>query len=114
MHPCTLQGADTVIYERLDPAYKPNEAMKESTTRHMEEFGSAGLRTLCLSYTEVDRDWYNTVWSPQWVEAKTSLQDRDAKVGVALLQLRVQMAHPMMRLHIAATVQPSGAGCVSL
>lgn len=75
------QGADTVIYERLDPAYKPNEAMKESTTRHMEEFGSAGLRTLCLSYTEVDRDWYNTVWSPQWVEAKTSLQDRDAKVG---------------------------------
>ncbi|KAG2499397.1 hypothetical protein HYH03_002971 [Edaphochlamys debaryana] len=75
------KGADTVIYERLDPAYAPNAAMKESTSRHMEEFGAAGLRTLCLSYAEVDRDWYNNTWQPEWTAAKTSLQDRDAKVA---------------------------------
>ncbi|KXZ56084.1 hypothetical protein GPECTOR_2g966 [Gonium pectorale] len=75
------KGADTVIYERLDPSYSPNEAMKGSTGRHMEEFGAAGLRTLCLSYAEVDREWYASTWLPEWVEAKTSLQDRDAKVA---------------------------------
>ncbi|GIL71194.1 hypothetical protein Vretimale_17772 [Volvox reticuliferus] len=75
------KGADTVIYERLDPSYATNEAMKESTGRHMEEFGAAGLRTLCLSYAEVDRDWYNSVWLPEWVAAKTSLEDRDDKVA---------------------------------
>ncbi|GFR43006.1 hypothetical protein Agub_g4006 [Astrephomene gubernaculifera] len=74
------KGADTVIYERLDPGYGPNEAMKESTTRHMEEFGSAGLRTLCLSYAEVDPEWYNREWLPEWVAAKTSLDKRDEKV----------------------------------
>ncbi|GLC46227.1 hypothetical protein PLESTM_001842700 [Pleodorina starrii] len=75
------KGADTVIYERLDPSYGPNEAMKESTGRHMEEFGAAGLRTLCLSYAEVDREWYNNVWQPEYVAAKTSLVGRDDKVA---------------------------------
>jgi hypothetical protein len=76
------KGADTVIYERLDPSYAPNEAMKASTTEHMEQFGAAGLRTLCLSYAEVDREWYANEWQPLWVEAKTSLDNRDHKVGV--------------------------------
>ncbi|EFJ48209.1 hypothetical protein VOLCADRAFT_40206, partial [Volvox carteri f. nagariensis] len=75
------KGADTVIYERLDPKYGPNEAMKESTGRHMEEFGAAGLRTLCLSYAEVDREWYGNVWLPEYLAAKTSLVDRDEKVA---------------------------------
>jgi phospholipid-transporting ATPase len=75
------QGADTVIYERLDHNYVPNEEMKASTSRDMEHFGAAGLRTLCLSYAEVDRDWYTNVWMPEWVAAKTSLEDRENKVG---------------------------------
>ncbi|GLC46232.1 hypothetical protein PLESTM_001843200 [Pleodorina starrii] len=75
------KGADTVIYERLDPSYGPNEAMKESTGRHMEDFGAAGLRTLCLSYAEVDREWYDNVWQPEYVAAKTSLVGRDEKVA---------------------------------
>ncbi|KAG2453313.1 hypothetical protein HYH02_001537 [Chlamydomonas schloesseri] len=75
------KGADTVIYERLDPNYAPNDEMKASTSRDMENFGAAGLRTLCLSYTEVDRDWYTNVWMPEWVAAKTSLEDRENKVG---------------------------------
>lgn len=54
-----MQGADTVIYERLDPSSQQNKQLKAPTRAHMEEFGAAGLRTLCLSYTELNRDEYD-------------------------------------------------------
>ncbi len=74
------QGADTVIYERLDHSDQQNVSLKAPTTAHMEEYGSAGLRTLCLAYAEVDPAFYAT-WQEQWVEAKTSLEERDAKLA---------------------------------
>lgn len=55
----SLQGADTVIYERLDRRHPLNEKFKDITLQHMEDFGSAGLRTLCLSYTELDPKYYD-------------------------------------------------------
>ncbi|GMH35862.1 hypothetical protein BSKO_03730 [Bryopsis sp. KO-2023] len=73
------KGADTVIYERLDPTHKENARMKEATRRHMEEFGGAGLRTLCLSYVELDSVAYDK-WQTAYVDAKTSVIDRDKKV----------------------------------
>ena len=54
-----MQGADTVIYERLDPTHEANRALKAPTRAHMEEFGAAGLRTLCLSYAELDIGEYD-------------------------------------------------------
>lgn len=54
-----LQCADTVIYERLAHSHPLNDKLKEITQQHMEDFGSAGLRTLCLSYTELDPDFYD-------------------------------------------------------
>lgn len=56
---CGWQGADTVIYERLARGHPLNESLREPTLAHMEEYGSAGLRTLCLSYTELDPDFYD-------------------------------------------------------
>lgn len=53
------QGADTVIYERLARDHPLNDSLKDVTLQHMEEYGSAGLRTLCLSYTELDPDFYD-------------------------------------------------------
>lgn len=73
------KGADTVIYERLDPEYFRNVRVKEVTMQHMEEFGSAGLRTICLSYVELDSAQYDS-WQLQYVAAKTSIKDRDQKV----------------------------------
>lgn len=64
-----MQGADTVIYERLDPNNKLNSALKQMTREHMEMYGEAGLRTLCLSCVELDPDTYNacaTVLSAGW------------------------------------------------
>lgn len=57
--PGFLQGADTVIYERLAHKHPLNTKLKEVTQQHMEDFGSAGLRTLCLAYTELDPDFYD-------------------------------------------------------
>eukprot|EP00878_Enallax_costatus_P006567 GHUV01006885.1.p1 GENE.GHUV01006885.1~~GHUV01006885.1.p1 ORF type:complete len:874 (+),score=262.00 GHUV01006885.1:436-3057(+) len=73
------KGADTVIYERLDRRHPLNEKFKEVTLQHMEDFGSAGLRTLCLSYTELDPKFYDE-WNERFIEAKLSMVDRAAKV----------------------------------
>ncbi|KAF6253363.1 hypothetical protein COO60DRAFT_1547131 [Scenedesmus sp. NREL 46B-D3] len=73
------KGADTVIYERLDRKHALNDQLKEVTLQHMEEFGSAGLRTLCLAYTELDPKFYDE-WNERFIEAKLSMVDRTAKV----------------------------------
>ena len=57
--PTCAQGADTVIYERMAHHDPQNMQLKEPTTKHMEEYGSAGLRTLCLAYAELQPDFYN-------------------------------------------------------
>ena len=54
-----LQGADTVIYERLAAGNAVNNSMKGITREHMEEYGAAGLRTLCLAYCELDNAEYD-------------------------------------------------------
>ena len=53
------QGADTVIYERLAADNAVNNSMKGVTRQHMEEYGAAGLRTLCLAYCELDKAVYD-------------------------------------------------------
>lgn len=74
------KGADTVIYERLEHNHPLNVQLKVPTTAHMDEYGSAGLRTLCLSYAEVDPAFYAT-WQEQYLEAKTSIEGRDEKLA---------------------------------
>lgn len=55
---CYCKGADTVILERLHQ----NNPHVEVTLRHLEDYASEGLRTLCLAMREVpDREfdeWY--------------------------------------------------------
>jgi hypothetical protein len=53
------QGADTVIYERLARDNPTNAELRDVTLQHMEDFGSAGLRTLCLAYRELDPAFYD-------------------------------------------------------
>ncbi|KAK9829125.1 hypothetical protein WJX72_004020 [[Myrmecia] bisecta] len=74
------KGADTVIYERLASKNKINDHLKGITRDHMEEYGSAGLRTLCLAFAEIDHDEYD-VWQEKYFEAKTALHDRDEKLA---------------------------------
>lgn len=46
-----LQGADTMIYERLSA--KNDRHLTETVLEHLERFASDGLRTLCLAAAEV-------------------------------------------------------------
>ncbi|KAK3295926.1 uncharacterized protein B0H64DRAFT_159259 [Chaetomium fimeti] len=55
---CYTKGADTVILERLND----NNPHVDVTLRHLEEYASEGLRTLCLAMREVPehefQEWY--------------------------------------------------------
>ncbi|KAL1869075.1 hypothetical protein VTK73DRAFT_3383 [Phialemonium thermophilum] len=55
---CYCKGADTVIMERLHE----NNPHVEATLRHLEDYASEGLRTLCLAVREISdqefQEWY--------------------------------------------------------
>ncbi|CAN6288228.1 unnamed protein product [Urochloa humidicola] len=70
------KGADNVVYERLADG---NHDMKKTSREHLEQFGSAGLRTLCLAYRDLNREQYES-WNEKFVQAKSSLRDRDKKL----------------------------------
>ncbi|RAL45124.1 hypothetical protein DM860_015530 [Cuscuta australis] len=70
------KGADTVIYERL--ASGDND-LKKRTREHLEHFGAAGLRTLCLAYRVLNPDAYEN-WNDKYIQAKSSLRDREKKL----------------------------------
>ncbi|KAL5980614.1 Phospholipid-transporting ATPase 3 [Asimina triloba] len=73
---CKVKGADTVIYERLaDGDYSIKKLMRE----HLEQFGSAGLRTLCLAYRDLSSELYES-WNEKFIQAKSSLRDREKKL----------------------------------
>ncbi|KAG6764746.1 hypothetical protein POTOM_032232 [Populus tomentosa] len=65
------KGADTVIYERLAGG---NDDLKKVTRSHLEQFGSAGLRTLCLAYRDLSPETYES-WNEKFIQAKSSLRD---------------------------------------
>ncbi|XP_042497876.1 phospholipid-transporting ATPase 3-like isoform X2 [Macadamia integrifolia] len=70
------KGADSVIYERLAEG---NNGMKNMSREHLEQFGSAGLRTLCLAYRDLATELYES-WNEKFVQAKSSLRDREKKL----------------------------------
>ncbi|KAL0699617.1 hypothetical protein Bca4012_055739 [Brassica carinata] len=68
------KGADSIIFERLA---KNGKTYLGPTTKHLNEYGEAGLRTLALSYRKLDEDDYSA-WNAEFHKAKTSIgSDRD-------------------------------------
>ncbi|XP_057205620.1 probable phospholipid-transporting ATPase IA isoform X3 [Triplophysa rosa] len=69
------KGADTVIYERLADSSR----YKDITLKHLEQFATEGLRTLCFAVADISESSYQ-----QWLEiyhrASTSLQNRALKM----------------------------------
>ncbi|KAG7974944.1 hypothetical protein I3843_06G073100 [Carya illinoinensis] len=70
------KGADSVIFERLADV---SDDLKKVTREHLEQFGSSGLRTLCLAYRDLHPDMYEN-WNEKFVQAKSSLRDREKKL----------------------------------
>ncbi|XP_073710479.1 phospholipid-transporting ATPase IA isoform X3 [Misgurnus anguillicaudatus] len=69
------KGADTAIYERLADSSR----YKDITLKHLEQFATEGLRTLCFAVVDISESSYQ-----QWLEiyhrASTSLQNRALKM----------------------------------
>lgn len=70
------KGADTVIYERLSPN---GQSFSDLTLRHLEDFATEGLRTLCLAVAIIPDDVYND-WKETYHKAVTSMNNRERKV----------------------------------
>ncbi|KAF3552269.1 hypothetical protein DY000_02010570 [Brassica cretica] len=68
------KGADSIIFERLS---KKGKDYLGATTKHLNEYGEAGLRTLALGYRKLDDAEYSE-WNSEFHKAKTSVgADRD-------------------------------------
>ncbi|GJV53791.1 phospholipid-transporting ATPase 3-like protein [Tanacetum coccineum] len=70
------KGADNVIYERLASG---NDELKKISREQLEQYGEAGLRTLCLAYKDLSPDMYES-WNEKYIQAKSSLRDRERKL----------------------------------
>ncbi|PWA45826.1 ATPase E1-E2 type family protein / haloacid dehalogenase-like hydrolase family protein [Artemisia annua] len=69
------KGADSIIFDRLA---KNGRVYEEATTKHLNEYGEAGLRTLALAYKKLEESDY-AAWNDEFMKAKTSIGgDRDA------------------------------------
>ncbi|XP_042024546.1 probable phospholipid-transporting ATPase 4 [Salvia splendens] len=71
------KGADSIIFDRLANGGKK---YLDVTTKHLNEYGEAGLRTLALAYKKLDEAEYNA-WNDEFTRAKTSFGgDREANL----------------------------------
>lgn len=63
------------MFERLS---KNGRMYEETTTRHLNDYGENGLRTLALCYKKLEEAEYSA-WNTEFQKAKTSIgADRDA------------------------------------
>ncbi|KAK6773396.1 hypothetical protein RDI58_028634 [Solanum bulbocastanum] len=68
------KGADSIIYERLS---KNGRKFEEAMTKHLNEYGEAGLRTLVLAYKKLEEAEYSA-WNEEFSKAKSTIGgDRD-------------------------------------
>ncbi|XP_009402930.2 probable phospholipid-transporting ATPase 7 isoform X1 [Musa acuminata AAA Group] len=71
------KGADSIIFDRLS---KNGRLYENDTSKHLNEYGEAGLRTLALAYRMLDESEYSA-WNTDFLKAKTTIgPDREAQV----------------------------------
>ncbi|XP_051135940.1 probable phospholipid-transporting ATPase 4 [Andrographis paniculata] len=71
------KGADSIVFERLS---RNGRMYEEATTKHLNDYGDAGLRTLVLAYKKLDEADYNG-WNEEFNKAKTMFgSDREANL----------------------------------
>ncbi|OVA04457.1 Cation-transporting P-type ATPase [Macleaya cordata] len=63
------KGADSIIFDRLS---KNGRMYEEDTSRHLNEYGEAGLRTLALAYRKLEESEY-LAWNSEFQKAKTTI-----------------------------------------
>ncbi|XP_028814034.1 phospholipid-transporting ATPase ID isoform X2 [Denticeps clupeoides] len=71
------KGADTIIFDRLDPS---NEELMYTTSEHLNEFAGEGLRTLALACKDLDEDMFKE-WMKKLLSASSILENREEHLG---------------------------------
>lgn len=70
----------SIIFDRLS---KNGKKYLEATSRHLNEYGEVGLRTLALAYRILDEQEYSD-WNSEFQKAKTTVgPDREAMLEKA-------------------------------
>lgn len=82
-----VQGADTVIFERLS---RKGERHKDTTLKHLIEFSNAGYRTLCLAYAEVAKKFYAN-WNEKFINASNVLTNREEAIDEVAKLIEVNL-----------------------
>ncbi|KAG2728745.1 hypothetical protein I3760_01G218600 [Carya illinoinensis] len=71
------KGADSIIFDRLS---KNGRMYEEVTTKHLHEYGEAGLRTLALAYKMLEESEY-AAWNNEYQKAKACIgADREERL----------------------------------
>ncbi|KAK8858643.1 hypothetical protein IAR55_002872 [Kwoniella newhampshirensis] len=74
------KGADSVIYNRLDPNH--DEAIKSATLKDLETFANGGLRTLCIARRFLSEEEF-AEWSKKYDAASAATVDREGEIEKA-------------------------------
>eukprot|EP01066_Platyproteum_vivax_P006656 Platyproteum_vivax@DN2402_c0_g2_i1.p1 len=82
------KGADTVIQERLANSEKGAKIAK--TWDAMSDMAVDGLRTLCIAYRDLDKNWFES-WYQRFEAAQFSLQDRQTKIDDACAEVECEL-----------------------
>lgn len=72
------KGADSIIYSRLSRTQN-DKTLLDLTSKHLEEYATEGLRTLCIAQREIPWSQY-LAWNVRHQEASASLDKREAKM----------------------------------
>ena len=72
------KGADSIIYSRLSRTQN-DKTLLDLTSKHLEEYATEGLRTLCIAQREIPWSQY-LAWNVRHQEASASLDRREEKM----------------------------------
>ncbi|KAF6738872.1 Phospholipid-transporting ATPase ID [Oryzias melastigma] len=71
------KGADTIIFDLLDPSSKD---LVYTTSEQLNDFAGEGLRTLALAYKELDEE-YCDVWMKKFLFLSSVLESREDQLA---------------------------------
>ncbi|CAH6719200.1 phospholipid-transporting ATPase Dnf2p [[Candida] jaroonii] len=72
------KGADSIIYNRLSKTDN-DQNLLTTTSTHLEQFATEGLRTLCIAQREISWNQY-LEWNKRHMEASSSLENREERM----------------------------------
>jgi phospholipid-transporting ATPase len=82
-----IKGADTIMFERLDPNFTE---FKLQTENNLEDYANDGLRTLVLAYRNISDSEYKE-WFPVYEKAATTVNNRQDALDKAAEMIEVRL-----------------------